>query len=176
MIAYVNEQQCELWKSGNSSIRIEPWIIRFLCSHSFTSNTLINNFLNWLLGKTTFSDMTFYCYWSHHSPVCFHLRLLPIFCKSFHYNSATRLCLLSDSNSFKSKQNSVKPSKTLSYHEGICIYGGNWNWVRILKIRPWKSINCTFLEYGPFVDWGLKLRSITSQAENQESGFSTQWF
>ena len=49
--------------------------------------------------------------------------LLPFLCKSFHYSSEDKLCLLSPDGPGIDVENSTR----FSYHQAVCLQGGNTN-------------------------------------------------
>jgi hypothetical protein len=85
--------------------------------------------------------------------------LLPFYCKSFHFNQSGGLCLLSEH-----KSGTVKNSSNgFTYHEAICIQGGNLEQTAELDfmaisqsfigdegIEPFKLLRNTFLEAEPY--------------------------
>ncbi|XP_040580010.1 uncharacterized protein [Lepeophtheirus salmonis] len=50
---------------------------------------------------------------------------LPFLCHSFHYNAIEKLCLLSE-DYFSDENNGIVTSRSLSYHELVCIQGGQF--------------------------------------------------
>ena len=50
-------------------------------------------------------------------------RVLPFFCKSFHYKEGSQLCLLSHER-FTRQESGLVPSSHFSYHEEVCLSEG----------------------------------------------------